>query len=424
MKSVLNKKITLFKNYKSITGGVQVNLLEYLQDDSYYFHQVEIAKHKQTDPEQYKKLKAEMICILPSCTDCTDRKADAVYTHTGLMQIDIDLDKNTHITDWEKLKIDISHIPQVAYCGLSVSNLGLWAIIPISNTEKHLEHFLYVEDYFRKRGYTIDASCKNVQRLRGYSFDPNAYYNHQAQTLSNFCKPIKAPPRPLNTIHGTTDNHISVKAAIDQINARNLDIAPDYESYLELAFCFANEFGANGEGYFLDVCSHHHAYDEKKAIAKYKNALATNSGRVSIGTFFHLCKLAGITINNPNNNRITTVKPFWKSENSISKHVDPVQNPIKDKGIESYPEVSFSPRAIVHSAVKQIIATELSIPKPPTKLEIGEMIVLKNKAANLIGDPSYKKWVIKEFDKAIQLGTTRNRCSPEISQLLKSIESN
>ena len=107
--------------------------------------------------------------------------------------------------------------------------------------------------------------------------------------------------------------HKQVKSLIDQINTRNVDIAPDYDTYLELAFSFATEFGSSGEGYFLDICSHHQAYDEKKAINKYKNALATNSGRVTIGTFFHLCKTAGISLQsnyNRKNSLKTTLMPF------------------------------------------------------------------------------------------------------------------
>ena len=266
MKSILDTNVTLFKNYATSTGGVQVNLLKYLKSDKYYLRQLEIALLKSSDPEAYKKRKSELICILPSCTDCSARGNNASFKHTGLLQVDIDLDKNIHVTDWNELKHSIAKIPQVAYAGLSISGQGLWTIIPIFYPEKHLEHFLFIEEYFKKFGLTIDASCKNVQRLRGYAFDPEAYFNHNAQTLSNFFKPNSAPSRPLNQLHGTNDMHKQVKSLIDQINTRNVDIAPDYDTYLELAFSFATEFGSSGEGYFLDICSHHQAYDEKKAI--------------------------------------------------------------------------------------------------------------------------------------------------------------
>jgi len=43
MKSILDTNVTLFKNYATSTGGVQVNLLKYLKSDKYYLRQLEIA---------------------------------------------------------------------------------------------------------------------------------------------------------------------------------------------------------------------------------------------------------------------------------------------------------------------------------------------------------------------------------------------
>ena len=66
MKSILDTNVTLFKNYATSTGGVQVNLLKYLKSDKYYLRQLEIALLKSSDPEAYKKRKSELICMLAS----------------------------------------------------------------------------------------------------------------------------------------------------------------------------------------------------------------------------------------------------------------------------------------------------------------------------------------------------------------------
>jgi len=411
MQSVLDKNVTLFKNYASNSGGVQVNLLKYLQSTKYYERQLEIAALKERQPKEYKDQKAGLICILPSCSDCTERASNATYTHTGLIQVDMDQDDNTHVKDWNELKGNIAQIPQVAYCGLSISSKGLWAIIPIEYSEKHLEHFHYIEKYFADRGYTIDASCKNIQRLRGYAYDPTACYNHKARTLSNYCKPNEGIKRPQSKIIGSTDNHYKVKAAIDQINSRNIDIAPDYDTYLELAFSFATEFGSSGEGYFLDVCSHHQDYDEKKAINKYKNALATNSGRVTIGTFFHLCKTAGISLqpnNNRKNSRKTNFIPFSSLKNNTFENV---KSSKKEKVIESSNSKELETREKnVHLQEKKF-----------DKITRDDLNKLKLEVTRTIKDPSYLKWLIKNVDRVIQTGIPRNRYDPEVKELFDSV---
>jgi hypothetical protein len=40
-----------------------------------------------------------------------------------------------------QLKQKISNIANVTYCGYSASGLGVWALIPLFDPSKHLEHF-------------------------------------------------------------------------------------------------------------------------------------------------------------------------------------------------------------------------------------------------------------------------------------------
>ena len=88
--------------------------------------------------------------------------------HSGYICIDIDGGKdNPEITDFEKLKQDLSSIECIAYCGLSISGNGVFCLIPIEHPRYHKEHFYALEKFFRDRGIVIDTSCKNVSRLRG-----------------------------------------------------------------------------------------------------------------------------------------------------------------------------------------------------------------------------------------------------------------
>jgi len=112
----------------------------------------------------------------------TFNKNNKLVKHTKLIAIDIDLNQNEQVKDFHQLKLEISKLEFVAYCGYSVSgkNNGLWCIIPIAYPDKHKQHFRALKNDFKSYGIIIDDSCKNVNRLRYASYDDEAYFNHEA----------------------------------------------------------------------------------------------------------------------------------------------------------------------------------------------------------------------------------------------------
>ena len=80
--------------------------------------------------------------------------------------MDIDEKDNTNIKNYEGLKKELCKIPNVAYCGCSVSGRGFWLIIPIAFPEKHKQHFEFIRRFFEAKGLVIDKACSDVSRLR------------------------------------------------------------------------------------------------------------------------------------------------------------------------------------------------------------------------------------------------------------------
>ena len=78
----------------------------------------------------------------------------------------------------------------MAYCGLSVSGQGVFLLIPIAYPEQHLSHFLALQQVFQQQlGVVIDSNCKDLCRLRGYSYNEDGYFNHQATPFTGLYTP-------------------------------------------------------------------------------------------------------------------------------------------------------------------------------------------------------------------------------------------
>jgi hypothetical protein len=81
----------------------------------------------------------------------------------------------------------MAQIPFVAYCGLSASGKGYFVLVKVpEGINDNTEHQRYYEALmmdFERAGLKVDGT-KDVSRLRGYSYDPEAYFNHQPDTYT------------------------------------------------------------------------------------------------------------------------------------------------------------------------------------------------------------------------------------------------
>lgn len=210
MNTLLNIECSMFRNAKA-TDPQTVNLLQWLKSDKYVQQQQKI--RSLTNEAERKEAKIMMPCIAPSGV-FSKRGAAYLQKHTGLISIDIDLKDNQSISNFADLKKQLCNIPNVAYCGLSVSGKSYWLLIPIAYPEKHDLHFRFIEIFFASKGLKIDPACKDVARLRFYSYDPNAYFNYTATLLQAYYKP--SPPKPIK--YRQSSFHATIKPIWEQYN--------------------------------------------------------------------------------------------------------------------------------------------------------------------------------------------------------------
>jgi|LauGreDrversion2_3_1035106.scaffolds.fasta_scaffold11537_2 hypothetical protein len=189
--SVLNVEVSCFRDYDTPQNPMSINLLTWLSSTKYK-DKVETIRGIENKKER-DAIKSKLPAITPSGIFSYRKESDLIR-HSGLIQIDIDLTgENKLISNWDDLKTELKKLPQIAYLGKSVSGRGYWGLIPIPDDAKtHRSYFDALKEIFLITwGIELDDKPKNVASLRGYSFDTEAYFNHNAKPFL-----IKKLPKP------------------------------------------------------------------------------------------------------------------------------------------------------------------------------------------------------------------------------------
>jgi hypothetical protein len=254
------------------------------------------------------KLKAALPCITPS-GEFSRRSEKDLICHSGLICLDIDYKENRHIGNFSDLKACLSRIENVAYCGLSVSGQGYFVLVPLANPEQHAAYFRALQADFAYLGIELDKACKDVSRLRGYSYDPDGYFNHQAKTYQKEEgtrgvkeKGIKGGSevsgREKNTFSpfvpsSFTPSSSTLASLICRIEELSVDMTAGYRAWFEIGCSLANELGEGGRDCFHRVSRFHPDYNVPQTDRQF-DACLHHPYRYTIATFYKYCKDHGI----------------------------------------------------------------------------------------------------------------------------------
>ena len=247
------------------------------------------------DKAKRDKIKSSLPAITVSGTFHPTRKEENLVQHSGLICIDIDWKGNEHVANFSSLKEQLFHIENVAYAGLSASGKGFFLIIPIAYPKRHKKQFAAIHRDFSSLGLAIDTAPKNVASLRGYSWDADALFRHQAKPYRKWWKVETVEKKKLRKLDSPSfnsgmDTKDRVERLIQHIVDNRIDITEREEDWFRLACAFANEFGEEGRGYFHAVSQFHSKYNPYETNKKYNHALKGKYSSICIGTFLRLAK--------------------------------------------------------------------------------------------------------------------------------------
>lgn len=84
-----------------------------------------------------------------------------------------------------------------------------------------------------------------------------------------------------------------LKILVEAVEKAGIDIAPQYNEWVRMAFGISTDCGEEGRIYFLRLCRLYPQYDERKTSRMYDAALKKSEGRIHLGTVFYLAKNGG-----------------------------------------------------------------------------------------------------------------------------------
>jgi predicted P-loop ATPase len=282
----LKFKKHLVSCFKSVTDKIPVNqpilnILNQIKSEDLKL-KVEKLRSIPTKPEK-ELLKKQLPCITVSGVFKNGHAAKDLKKHSGLIQIDFDA-----VLNLKDLKEKICGDIYTYACFISPSGTGIKAIVKIV-PEFHLESFEALAAYYAvKYGAIMDAKCKDVGRLMYLSYDENLFINENAMVFDV----IKN----------------NVEQAISQLENTQTDLTANYDNWLKIGFAFAQQFGEAGRDYFHRVSKINVKYESETCNKQYDNCLKSSGDGVTIKTFFHLIKEAGLTNSNNNQNVKLNVK--------------------------------------------------------------------------------------------------------------------
>ena len=154
-----------------------------------------IAEIREGDKEKKKKL--PIVCF---SGEFSKRVDDALFEHSGFIVLDFD-----HV-DVETTKSALATDDYIHSCWVSPSGDGIKALVQVTNTERHRDHFRALTTYFEKQ-YTleVDESGINESRACFESYDPDIIIKDEWKKFGAFSSEHAEAQTPTNKAYDYTD---------------------------------------------------------------------------------------------------------------------------------------------------------------------------------------------------------------------------
>jgi len=121
---------------------------------------------------------------------------------------------------------------------------------------------------------------------------------------------------------------------VDQILERKIDIFHGYAEWRDIGFALTSEVGESGRETYHQVSSVHSKYDYKRTDKQFDKCLKDKGFGITISTFFHHAKQAGLDIITKETKLIVTLSMWAKrqgrEQDSVIKQIDQFYPHIKD----------------------------------------------------------------------------------------------
>lgn len=184
---VMNKimYVGLYKDFVKPIQNISLNeILEEIKTGTYKDDVECLRGFKQMGNDVLaNSLKNKLFGFTTSGTFGAPRSKDTIETYSQVICLDFD---NVQETELEELKRSVSNCPYTLASFISPSGQGLKVFILVdSNADTHTETYIQAGNYYKElTGFDYDAKCKDITRLCFVSYDPELFYNENAEVFS------------------------------------------------------------------------------------------------------------------------------------------------------------------------------------------------------------------------------------------------
>ncbi|MBQ8672550.1 MAG: DUF3987 domain-containing protein [Bacteroides sp.] len=140
-------------------------------------------------------------------------------------------------------------------------------------------------------------------------------------------------------LHPSATPQEQVETVTRRIEQAGIDIAPTYKEWCDLGFALAHGLGEAGRTYFHRLSRYYASYKPREADKQFTACLTSRGQGITLNTFFHLARRAGVDISLP-------VPPFRHSANPPTGGHDKKRKEQPPRPSPSVPEGDSTPEPL------------------------------------------------------------------------------
>ena len=235
------------------------------------------------------------------------RRETHLYRHTGWLAIDIDLQDNQQLPNFENIRMVARFRPEIGLLMRSCSGTGYFGLVRLAYPDRHKEQFKAILKEYAALGIVLDKQCGNIGRVRFASWDDEAhiYINDHVQPYQGLAtdepqvipraRPMYRQPQSHSSYGGYGDKAFwedprtqdrIIELIVKAFVSRNINITESYDEWTKAGW--ALKAHPYGERLFHELSSCSRKYNSAQTALKWRQL--GNSHTVSYHYLFHAAK--------------------------------------------------------------------------------------------------------------------------------------
>ena len=237
------------------------------------------------------------------------RRESHLKQHTGWLAIDIDLQDNLQITDFESILKVARFRPEIGLLMRSCSGTGYFGLVRLAYPERHKDQFKALFKEYAAIGIMLDKACCNIGRVRFASWDdPEHIYINENVVPYKGLEGEQFPLVSLASLKTYRSNHANVdyqaegnsnfweqrrvqdrliEVIVQELVVNHRNIAESYDEWVKAGWALRSHPYGLHRFHQLSRCSS--KYNEAQTNLKWKQL--GDSQTVTYNYLIHACKV-------------------------------------------------------------------------------------------------------------------------------------